>query len=177
MSTRLKATLDEHREMIVYTVMHQLTGPGAQHYSRLTGSELRVRVEELCQAFTGTVATGGDGFIEHILRIAHQRVSEGYALREVLLALRIFEETVWRLVKVHVPLEEQVDCLAEATSIIGAAKDELAEAYLVLLERSEARRLQAAERADFIARGTDSPPVTEEDRGPGRRIGAARILR
>lgn len=169
MNVTLKAILDEHHELLVYNMMHQLSVPEAKHYQKLQGPELRVRVEELCTSFTGAVATGSQVFVDHILTIARERVTEGYALREVQLALRVFEENIWRLVTVHVPLEQQVDCLALATSIVGRAKDELAESYLVLLERCEARQAQALDRAQVIAQGTDSPPLTEEDRAASGR--------
>lgn len=169
MNAPLKAILDEHHELLVYNMVHQLSVPEAGHYRKLQGQELRVRVEELCTAFAAAVATGGDAFVEHILAISRERVAEGYALREVQLALRVFEENIWRLVTVHVPLEQQVACLALATGIVGRAKDELAESYLVLLELSEARQARAADRTQVIAQGTDSAPLTEEDRAASGR--------
>jgi len=166
MSEVLIEVLSEHDELLVENVVRQLDVNSASRYHELGTGRLRDRVNALAGAFRKALASRPGAFVSYIEGVARERNSEGFVLGEVQRALRVFEEGVWRLVAVHVPREEQIDCLARVTGIIGAAKDQLAWVYLQLLEeaRDPARRAQGSD--DRIMSGTDSPPITEEDRPP-----------
>ncbi len=126
MSDCLRNVLKEHRDLLLDSIIRQMSGSDADHYKQLQGGRLRNRMEKLHDSFVHASATRSDAFTSYILGITGERFAEGFALHEVQLALRVYEESVWRLVSVHVPQQEQVSCLAHVTGIIGAAKDELA---------------------------------------------------
>ena len=164
MNDCLVGILEQHENLIIDSVAHRIHQAGASHYEDLDGSLLRRRVAQMLGSFGEAAAERAGAFTAYIEGIARERIVEGFFLEEIQTALSVFEENIWRLVTVHIPLEQQVECLARASGIIGAAKDQLAQIYLKVLEETEARAGSGQVRAEYCALGTDSPPMTEEDR-------------
>lgn len=166
MSEPLIEMLSQHEELLVENVVRQLDVNSDSHYHELGTGRLRARVNALTRAFKEAVVSRPGAFVSYIEGVARERNAEGFVLRDVQRALRVFEETIWRLVAVHVPPEEQIDCLGRVTGIVGAAKDQLAWIYLQLLDEARDPARRGRGHDDRIMNGTDSPPITEEDRPP-----------
>ncbi len=111
-------------------------------------------------AFVEAVAKGGPApFVAHVRRVADERASEGYFLREIQQALSALEAQAWPLVTgAGGDTDLVVLRLALVTGIVGRGKDELARAFLDHKERAEARAVHLTEKLDRLMKGTDSPP-------------------
>ncbi len=68
----------------------------------------------------------------HVDRIAHERFVSGFDITEVQASFNALEEALWRAFVAEVPAEELVEDLAMVGTVLGRAKDRLAEVYVRL---------------------------------------------
>jgi len=128
--------LDSENEFVndILTHLRQST---ARHYLAEDQDRLHRRVQKLVAHFVMSVHEYPDRFVAYVADMARERIAEGYALQEILMALRILEEKAWRLTIESLVQPALVPALCRVTGTIGAAKDELAAVYLGHLEHAE----------------------------------------
>lgn len=162
MSSNFNDVLLRNQIELSETVIARLNTSGAVHYQSMDGHVLQGRVESLVDTFVKSVQRRPAVFMSYIEQVAEERISEGFFLHEIQVALQILEEKSWLLVVENVPLENQVRCLSQITGTIGAAKDQLAHVYLQHLEKAEMNAAMYRWRLEELAKGTDSGPVAQE---------------
>lgn len=79
--------------------------------------------------------------MDYMAEIAEQRFHAGYAIREVQIAINVLEEAIWNHVVTDVPPGELAEALGLVSTVLGAAKDSLAQAYVSLATKSKAPSL------------------------------------
>lgn len=163
MSRVLYEVLLKNRTELINSVICRLNNSGALHYQRIDAEDLHRRAENLVGAFLASIDERPAVFTTYLELVANERIAEGVLLHEIQIALQILEEKAWRLVVDLMPQVEQVHCLSRITGTIGAAKDQLAHIYLQHLEQVESRVVLLQQQLDELAKGTDGPPLVEED--------------
>jgi hypothetical protein len=163
MTDLLEAIMQRGREDLVRSEVQRLHHSTSPHYGRLDPGQLQERAAALVDAFLASVATRPAAFTDHITRITEERIAEGYFLAEIQSALSILEEGAWQLVVQQSAPADQVGQLSRITSIIGAAKDQLARVYLEHLERAESRASRLQRRLDQLFKGTDERPLLQDE--------------
>ena len=169
MSHALFELMHGRRDDLIETVVRRLRSSTAPHYQNLDPDLLRGRSERLVDTFLTALDDAPADFVRFIRRISEERISEGFFLPEIQTALNILEERAWQVAAAEAPAgdaEALVRDLGLITGTIGAAKDQLARIYLQRKEQAESRadRLQA--RLDELFKGTDAPPLVEDDALP-----------
>lgn len=79
--------------------------------------------------------------MDYMSQVAHERFHAGYAIREVQVAINVLEEAIWNHIVREVPADELAESLGLVSTVLGAAKDSLARAYVSLAGRSKAPSL------------------------------------
>jgi hypothetical protein len=79
--------------------------------------------------------------IDHMTQVAAERFEAGYDLREVQTAINVLEEAVWKVVVESVPSEQLAQSLGLVGTVLGAAKDSLARAYVSLATKTKSPSL------------------------------------
>ncbi|MFH2052952.1 MAG: hypothetical protein ABIK96_10850 [bacterium] len=163
MSTDIRAALASRRDEISSAVFSRLHDSTAVHYRQADQDLLHGRADRLVEAFLEALPGKPGIFIDYIGEIARERIGEGFALREIQLALSILEDQAWKLVAAVVPAGDQVAALGMVTTIIGAAKDQLANVYLQEMLDMRGRMASLGLAPETLAGGTDSGPASPED--------------
>lgn len=74
---------------------------------------------------------------EYMTRVANERFHAGYAIREVQIAINVLEEVVWNHIVKDTPPGELAESLGLVSTVLGAAKDSLARAYVSLASQTK----------------------------------------
>ncbi|WP_374687098.1 hypothetical protein [Promineifilum sp.] len=104
-----------------------------------------VSQERLARLFQLTVQSIGDHnlvpVMDYMAEVAHDRFLAGYAIREVQIAINVLEEAIWNHIVTETPPAELAHALGLVSTVLGAAKDSLARAYVSLASKSKAPSL------------------------------------
>jgi hypothetical protein len=158
----LNTLLNEVRDDLDQVVCEQLQSSHAPHYRTADPRVLADRSARLVDAFTRSADDNPAHLLNHVRRIAEERISEGYHLHEIQMALNILEREAWQLVITRVAERDAlVEQLGLVTGIIGAAKDQLARVYLEHKLESDQRIAELEGRLDELFKGTDSMDLPE----------------
>lgn len=79
--------------------------------------------------------------IDYMTQVAAERFEAGYDLREVQTVINVLEETIWKVVVQSVPTEQLAESLGLVGTVLGAAKDSLARAYVSLATKTKSPSL------------------------------------
>lgn len=79
--------------------------------------------------------------MDYMTQVAAERFEAGYDLREVQTVINVLEETIWKVVVESVSPEQLAESLGLVSTVLGAAKDSLARAYVSLATRAKAPSL------------------------------------
>lgn len=79
--------------------------------------------------------------MDYMAAVADDRFHAGYAIREVQIAINVLEESIWHHIVQNVPPDQLAESLGLAATVLGAAKDSLARAYVTLASQSKAPSL------------------------------------
>lgn len=79
--------------------------------------------------------------MEYMAQVGHERFHAGYAIREVQIAINVLEEAIWNHIVRDVPPGQLGESLGLVSTVLGAAKDSLARAYVSLAGRTKAPSL------------------------------------
>lgn len=150
----LTGFLDRHSGEILDAASASLVRAHPLHYETVGEAERRRRLELLFDHLRAAVdARQLDEMLAYARELAAERYSTGYDLSELQTAVNALEEAIWGSVFAHLEPEEYVEALGLISSILGAAKDELAREYVSLATRTHVPSFDV--RALFA--GSDRP--------------------
>lgn len=139
-------------------VLESLRSSHAPHYRTADVDVLRDRAEVLAERLVCSVTDESAALVNHVRRIAEERMDEGYALEEVQLALNVLEGEAWAVTVeaagAGAGAPELVAQLSLLTSVVGAAKDQLARVYYARKQMAEMRVVELERMVEQIMRGT-----------------------
>ena len=160
MDASLVALLADRAGALGAAVETALLAQDVPHYRDAHPRVLRDRCDRLVAAFVEAARQGGpQSFEQYVRSIVDERVSEGFALREVQHALSALESRLWpTVVDAGGDTATVVRRLALVTGIVGRGKDELARAFLERKEKAEAEVASLSQRLDRLFRGTEPTP-------------------
>ncbi len=79
--------------------------------------------------------------MDYMAAVADDRFHAGYAIREVQIAINVLEESIWNHIVQNVPPNDLAEALGLVATVLGAAKDSLARAYVTLASKSKSPSL------------------------------------
>lgn len=145
-----------HRDgsAIVAEAGESLARSSLAHYSEAGQA---VGQERLGRLFELTVQSIGDRnlvpIMDYMAEVADDRFHAGYAIREVQIAINVLEEAIWNTVVANTPPDELARSLGLVSTVLGAAKDSLARAYVSLASMSKAPSLDLSALFEGTAGG------------------------
>lgn len=150
----LATWLTDNRTDILSDAHAGLSRATPQHYR---GDGSRSTLQRLSDLFDTATACVRDRDLSRMTRLvdelAHERYAHGYAIAEVQTAINTLEEAVWRhLVEARRPDSDVAADLAAVSTVLGVAKDRLAQVYVALASRGHAPTIDLS----ALAAGTAS---------------------
>lgn len=134
--------LDKEGEQIVNEATAALSRSDLAHYKEAGDA---VGHDRLAELFRLTLAGIRDRnlvpVMDYMAQVADDRFHAGYAIREVQIAINVLEEAIWNHIVRDVPPGELAEALGLVSTVLGAAKDSLARAYVSLAARTKAPSL------------------------------------
>jgi hypothetical protein len=143
------------KEALVDALFKQLRRSSAPHYKRIKSEVLRDRCQKLVDHFLRSLKGVTASFTGYIEQMTEERLTEGYFLQEMQLALNILEARLWQLAVDQSNIAALVPNLSLITTIIGGAKDRLAQIYLEHTERAEDKIARLEKRCETLFKGTE----------------------
>ena len=138
----LTELLQSDGEHIVAEASAALTRSQLAHYAE---AGYAVGQERLARLFQLTAQGIADRnlvpVMEYMAEVADDRFHAGYAIREVQIAINVLEEAIWNHIVANVPPDELARALGLVSTVLGAAKDSLARAYVSLASQTKAPSL------------------------------------
>jgi hypothetical protein len=153
MTTDLFELVRAEAAELAEVLARELRTAGTPHYLRAAPDVVRRRCHRLVKAFLESTRGHPAPFVKYVRQITDERIAEGYYLAEMQQALRLLEERVWRIAVEGSSIDRLVRHLGIVTGTIGAAKDELARAFLSEKQRAEAETARL--RAEHLFKGTE----------------------
>lgn len=109
-----------------------------EHYAQAGAEESRERFDRLYELLVQSIESRNlVAIMEHMERVAKDRFQSGYDLREVQMAINVLEESVWKVVVDRMPPDQLAESLGLVGTVLGAAKDSLARAYVSLASKTK----------------------------------------
>lgn len=140
--TRVVALLCEGRDGILAEAAKLLE---CSHVTSYEKAGPRVTAERLAHLYDLVVGAIRDRRLEevaaHAESVARERFGAGYGLSEVQRAYNVLEEAIWNRVLASVPPAEMATALGLVSTVLGAGKDRLAQAYVSLASETKARSI------------------------------------
>ena len=134
--------LQRDGERIVAEASEALSRSQLAHYAEAGHA---VGQERLNRLFQLTVASIADHnlvpVMEYMAEVADDRFHAGYNIREVQIAINVLEEAIWNDIVANTPPDELARSLGLVSTVLGAAKDSLARAYVSLASKKKAPSL------------------------------------
>lgn len=138
----LMELLDKEGEQIVNEATAALSRSDLAHYKEAGDA---VGHDRLAELFRLTLAGIRDRnlvpVMDYMAQVADDRFHAGYAIREVQIAINVLEEAIWNHIVRDVPPGDLAEALGLVSTVLGAAKDSLARAYVSLAARTKAPSL------------------------------------
>lgn len=113
--------------------------PHYQEAGRTVGRDRLAELYRLTQA--GIEDRNLAPIVDYMARVADERYHAGYAIREVQIAINVLEEAIWSHIVRETSPGELAEALGLVSTVLGAAKDSLAGAYVSLASRTKAPSL------------------------------------
>lgn len=125
--------LIQQREPIVGAATTALGRTHPPHYESAGAEEVRKRLETLFDRLLEALTTRDLGsMLIYTQQVADERFNAGYGLSEVQTAFNALEEATWSRVFSELEPSQFAETLGLVSTILGAAKDALAQAYVSL---------------------------------------------
>lgn len=156
------AILETHRTDLENLLRERLRRSTAEHYRSADATLLDPRIRALVDAFLESLGDQPVHFGQYIRQIAGDRFDEGVDLTEIQLVLNLLGERTWTLLCAEIDDRgELINALGRTSSVIGHAKDTLAQVYLERSRRdgSSLARLRAC--LEQLTMGTDGAQFEE----------------
>ncbi len=158
MSRELFDYVGEAKREIAVHLATQIKGAAQPHYQAVDSTLLENRAAQLVEAFHASMHGDPAPFVAFVRKLSEARHQEGYYLAEMQTLLSVLEERLWNLVLEEACFRTAVVHLSIVSSVIGKAKDELAQVYLEQKRRSEMTVTELTRRLALL-KGTD--PIVE----------------
>ena len=156
------AVLEAHRDPLVDLLQQRLRASTALHYREEETDRLLDRCSRLVDVFLDSLYAGPTRLAQYLKNIAGERIDEGVSLPEIQLVLYLLENECWRICDEEIESRASVvTALARVSSVIGHAKDALAQAYLESATKSRRQLLALSPQLDAVAKGTDGAVLAE----------------
>jgi hypothetical protein len=89
--------------------------------------------------------------IDHSKKVAEERFASGFDLYEVQVAFNVLEEAIWQQIIKDMQPSDYAGALQLLSTVLGAGKDSLANAYVTLVNNKKASSYDLS----ALAKGTD----------------------
>jgi hypothetical protein len=127
------AVLAADREDVLREANAALSGAHAAHYeasgAQFTQARLGTLYDLVLEAIDHRDLTAIDAYAHEI---AAERFDAGFGISEVQLAFSSLEAAMWRCLVADVPADQLVEAVGLLGTVVGAAKDRLAQTYVSL---------------------------------------------
>lgn len=134
----LNQLLTTRKDTILEGAMSAMSRSHLKHYEASGPSCTRVQLSACLNLIQQSLAEKHpDPLTAHIEKVAKERFAAGYDLSEVQTAINVLEEAVWKVIVGHVGAEDLATSLGLVSTVIGAAKDQLARTYVELASRTK----------------------------------------
>ncbi len=138
----LLALLQEREALIVDEATEALARSQLTHYGQAGQSWNRQRLQDLYDLAHASIAERNlIPLVEYMEQIAEERFAAGFDIHEVQTAVNVLEESIWRQISQNVPPDELAEAFGLVSTVLGAAKDALARAYVALASHNKAPSL------------------------------------
>ena len=152
----LPELLAESTDAVIADAQRILESCHLRHYERQVPADNRARLRALFSLAMQCLRRRQLAPIQAYARtVAHERFRAGYDIGEVQTAMNALEEAVWKLILRRSERLDLAHCLGSITTVLGAAKDVLARAYVSLARGTDAPMLNL--RAVFDGPGGNGP--------------------
>lgn len=133
--------LDRERSAIVAAAFEAIRH-SRTHYETAASDETQRRLEALYDELLRAVSSRDLASIAHYARhVAAERFRSGYDLSEVQGAFNALEEAIWSTLCARLQPDELALSLGLVSTVLGAAKDELAREYVSLASQRHVQSL------------------------------------
>ena len=137
--------LARERQTIVDAANAPLVRVHTHSYETAGAGEVHRRLEALFDHLLEALGTRDLGSIfAYAQQVAEERFNAGYDLSEVQAAFNALEEATWSRILDELAPSQLAEALGLVTTILGAAKDELARTYVSLATSAHAPSLDLA---------------------------------
>lgn len=149
---RLVQILEQHAPTILLGASRTLARCHLPHYDRDGPAEALQRLDTLYRAVLRTLESRQRSVItEHAVRIARERLTNGYGLRELQTAFNALEEAIWSHLLEVLPAEQFAEAIGLVSTVIGTGKDAMVSAYASFSSEPPATRCDL----DRLFKGTE----------------------
>ncbi len=134
--------LQNEGEQIVAEASAALNRSALTHYKEAGQAISQERLAELYRMVAAAIRDRDlVPIMDYMAQVANDRFHAGYAIREVQIAINVLEEAIWNHIVRSTPPGELAEALGLVGTVLGAAKDALARAYVSLASKSKAPSL------------------------------------
>lgn len=123
---------------IVDKATDAITGTHLRHYENANPAQTRERFETLCNLTLECLVTkSAMPMIRYAEKIAQQRFSSGFSLREVQTAFNVLEESIWDQILGEMQPNEYAEAVALVNTVLRIGKESVARTYFSFLSKSK----------------------------------------
>lgn len=134
--------LEKRTDKILKEALESISRSHLEHYEKTDKKHLEERFRNLLQF---TIRCLKEKKLMHINeyaeKLGQERFSSGYGLREVQIAINILEEVVWKEIVKEIRPENLAQALGLVSTVLGSAKDTLAQTYVSLASKTRSASL------------------------------------
>ncbi len=134
--------LEKRTDKILKEAFESISRSHLEHYEKTDKKHLEERFRNLLQF---TIRCLKEKKLMHINeyaeKLGQERFSSGYDLREVQIAINILEEVVWKEIVKEIRPENLAQALGLVSTVLGSAKDTLAQTYVSLASKTRSASL------------------------------------
>lgn len=125
--------LEKNEEEIVEKATGALERTPLKHYKE-SGTELnKLRLKKLSDLVLVSIKKKNlIPLIDYIQDVAQERFESGFPIYEVLTAINVLEEAMWKKIIKELPPSEFADAIGMVSTVLGSAKTTLATTYVSL---------------------------------------------
>ena len=134
--------LEKNTEIILRDALEGLMRSHLEHYEKAGSSLVEERLRNLFHLTVLSMKNRRLSYInEYTENLASERFSSGYDLREIQIAINTLEEAIWKAIVKELKPAELAEALGLASTVLGSAKDTLAQTYVSLASKTKVSSL------------------------------------
>ena len=134
--------LEKKMELILKEALESISRSHLEHYEAAGKKQIEERFRNLLQFAIRCMKEKKLTFInDYAEKMGQERFTSGYDLREVQIAINILEEVIWKEIVREMKPENLAQALGLVSTVLGSAKDTLAQTYVSLASKTHAASL------------------------------------